>query len=442
MTDLGKQSWGVAPALGRLVALGLALRVLAADAVQWYAGRKGVVCVFPDTGYYWLLAGKIRRGEPYEVVDFGDLPRFALRTPGYPLFLAACQSAFGLRALPARLVQAALGALCVWLVARLVTRTLGEGPAPTPAGARGVRRWTPALVAAAIAAVDPYTVANSAFLLSEALFLPLMLAAQLGLAACWGSENSPGTAGLWWRALLTGAASGAAVMVRPSWSLYVPLVSICWVVLAGRASRGGALRAARGAVFLAVGAAAVMSPWWARNAAIYGRFVPTALWMGASLYDGLNPSADGDSDMRFLGSDRFWPLDEETQDAALRSEALAFARGNPGRVLTLAAVKAGRFWSPWPNAEAFRSAWLVAPALAVTLPVFALMALGAWGLRRDGRALVLLGLPLLYTFLLHLVFVSSMRYRVPVMVPALGFAGVGLWGVWGRWRDRLTNIKV
>jgi hypothetical protein len=39
---------------------------------------------------------------------------------------------------------------------------------------------------------------------------------------------------------------------------------------------------------------------------------------------------------------------------------------------------------------------------------------------------VLLGLPLLYTFLLHLVFVSSMRYRVPVAVPALGLAAIGL----------------
>ena len=94
--------------LAWLTAWGLWLRVAAADLVQWYAQRKGVLCVFPDTGYYWLLAGKLLRGEPYEVLDYGDLPHFALRTPGYPLFLAACRLVFGPWVLPVQLVQAAV----------------------------------------------------------------------------------------------------------------------------------------------------------------------------------------------------------------------------------------------------------------------------------------------------------------------------------------------
>ena len=56
-----------------------------------------------------------------------------------------------------------------------------------------------------------------------------------------------------------------------------------------------------------------MAPWWVRNARVYGRFVPTALWMGASLYDGLNPAATGASDMRFLDEPEIWPLDERTR---------------------------------------------------------------------------------------------------------------------------------
>ena len=67
--------------------------------VQWLAQRKGSLCVFPDTTIYWLLAGTIRDGAPYEVLEWGDPPHFALRTPGYPLFLALCRLLFGDRTL-------------------------------------------------------------------------------------------------------------------------------------------------------------------------------------------------------------------------------------------------------------------------------------------------------------------------------------------------------
>jgi 4-amino-4-deoxy-L-arabinose transferase-like glycosyltransferase len=422
--------------LAWLVAWGLWLRVAAADAVQWYTQRKGVLCVFPDTTIYWGLAEKLRRGEPYELTYFGALPHFAQRTPGYPLFLAACQAAFGPTVLPVRLVQSALGAGCVWLTFGLVRRAL-------PGRCRSSETaWPVPLIAAAVVALDPFVVANSALVLSEALFLPLMLLAQWCLAALWEPSGEGADAPLTARAAagfaaLAGTATGAAVLVRPSWALYAPLALGAWVVLSPKGARRRAL--GRAAV-VAVAAAAVMAPWWARNARVYGRFVPTALWMGASLYDGLNPRATGASDMSFLADPSVWPLDEEAQDAALRARALAFARAHPGRVAGLAAVKAARFWSPWPNAEGFRAPLLALASTALVLPQYALLALGAWDRRRDARALVLLGLPLAYTFLLHLVFVSSMRYRVPVAVPAMGLAALGLrrvleggWLVVGGW---------
>lgn len=405
--------------LGRLVAWGFWLRVAAADAVQWITQRKGVLCLFPDTTIYWELASKLRRGEPFELTFYGALPHFALRTPGYPLFLAACQVVFGPKVMPVRLVQAALGAWCVWLTAGLVRRAL---PARVEAPATV---WTIPLIAAALVALDPYIVANSALLLSEALFLPLIMLAQWAFSVVWepsGTSSMRRSSALGWSSL-AGAATGAAILVRPSWALYPPAVLVAWLWFTPRGSRRSTIGKA---LVVTLALSAVMAPWWARNASIYGRFVPTALWMGASLYDGLSPTADGASDMRFLADPDLWPLDEEAQDSALRARALSFARTHPLRTLELAALKAARFWSPWPNAEGFRSPFLALASVALVLPQYIFIALGVYRLRRDARALILLGLPLAYTFLLHLLFVSSMRYRIPVLAPALGLAAVGL----------------
>ncbi len=112
--------------------------------------------------------------------------------------------------------------------------------------------------------------------------------------------------------------------------------------------------------------------------------------------------------------------------------SLAFAREHPGRVAELAAIKAARFWSPWPNAETFRSTPVNIASALVTLPLFALILQGFWERRRDLRSLAILAGPLLYFALLHMAFVSSVRYRIAGLVPAFGLAAIGARCWWGR----------
>jgi 4-amino-4-deoxy-L-arabinose transferase-like glycosyltransferase len=451
-----------AGALGRLASLALvlelalALRVVAALAVEWYVHRKGTdpvpLCLFPDTRIYWELARALRAGGPYEIVDFGDIPHFALRTPGYPMMLAACQVIFGERTLAVRLVQAVLGTLCVYLVYGLARQLNGESPlassvnapgwAGEPRGDRSSvagpgRRWNNPLIAAALTAFNPYSVMLSALILSEAVFEPIMLASLLGLAVLWGrAPEAWGSRRGGWAAagvaalvaLGSGAAAGAAVLVRPSWALFIPVMLVAWVV-----ARRGDRRVLAGAGLCVLGVVLTMAPWWSRNWQVYGRFVPTALWFGASLYDGLNPKATGASNMdEFLADPAIWPLDEQDQDAELSRRAWDFAREQPLRVLWLAAVKFGRYWSPWPNAEGFRNPVMAVASSVVELPVFILMAVGLWVRRRDGRAWVLLAGPVLYFCAVHMVFASSMRYRIPGEVPALTLAAIGVSAVCGR----------
>ena len=399
-------------ALLALTAGALAVRIAAAVAVEGAARRRGTLCLFDDTNIYWQLASAMRGGGPYQVDQFGVIHR-ALRTPGYPAFLAACQAVFGADAtLATRIIQAILGAACVPMVYGLGRRVWPDD-----------RSRNAALIAAGLAAFEPYWAATAALLLSEAVFVPLMLAALWGQAALWPHRG--GTRSNYARpiAILTGAAADAAVLVKPSWALAVPAAMAAWIA-AERNTRSLGPRLAAG---LAIGVVIVMSPVvGAQRDASSARFVPTALWAGASLYDGLNPSADGSSEMTFLERPEFRTLGEVEQDRELSDRALRFARENPGRVMRLAIIKAGRFWSPWPNASEFRSSWINIASAAVTLPIFAMLSLGIWRCRRDGRALVILAGPLVYFFVLHLLFVSSIRYRIPAMVPAFGLVGMGI----------------
>jgi 4-amino-4-deoxy-L-arabinose transferase-like glycosyltransferase len=400
------------------------VRIAAADVVHWYAQRIGKPCLFGDTFIYWELSRTIREGTPFEVSQTG-VPHFALRTPGYPAFLAGCQLLFGQRYLPVRIVQAVLGTIGVFVVYRLTKRVL-------PQTNRGL--WSTATIAMLLAAFEPYGVGLGALILSEGPFVPLMLTSLWGTSVLWqqGSDEQIDKRSLY-IAIATGLTHGLAILVRPSWALFVPALLLLWI---GGVKAGARRDAVRHALTVALTVGLVMMPWWIRNTQIFGRFVPTALWVGASLYDGLSPTATGASDMRFLDRPEIVSLDEETQDAVLKKLSVDFILNNPLRAIKLAIIKAMRFWSPWPNADTLRSPIAGILSSLVTIPIFILTAIGLWDRRGDWRALVLLAGPLIYFMTLHMIFVSSIRYRIPGMIPALGLAAIGLQQVCFRIKHR------
>jgi 4-amino-4-deoxy-L-arabinose transferase-like glycosyltransferase len=402
-----------------ILAVALVLRL---GAGYWWQSRlpAGMKFGFGDSEGYWVLARTIARGEAYE---YGPLKYKVFRTPGYPLVLAPLFLAskeppvmWG-RALSALLATAAIG--CVAGLARLLfdERT--------------------ALVAAAIAAVYPEAISTGAFVLSEAPFVPLMLLNLIAWTRAWRATDTKQMVA--W-ALAGGVWAGLATLMRPSWLLFIPFAAAIGIALGP--NRYKHLRIA--AVMLA-GLCVAMSPWWIRNAFVAGRFVPTSLQVGASLYDGLSPTANGASEMSFV---RQFVAEQQTADAQprasktglfedrldrrMRDAALAWARQNFGRVLQLAGIKIWRMWSPLPNAAEFRSATLrLVLALSYT-PVLLLALVGVWKyLRRDWPYLLLV-LPAIYFTCLHMIFVSSIRYRQPAMLPLIVLAaaviagGIGL----------------
>jgi 4-amino-4-deoxy-L-arabinose transferase-like glycosyltransferase len=388
----------------------LTVRLVAA---YWWQARLGAEkrFAFGDSESYWRLGQSIARGESYE---YGTGMR-VFRTPGYPIALAGLFTALQNDDPPvlyARFLGAALGTLTVALIMWL---------------ARELFDPATAVIAGAMAAVYPGAISLSIFVLSEALFCPLMV---LQLVAWIIADRTKGRTSLCLSSA-AGVAGGLATLARPSWLLFAPLAMASSVI--NRDSRLHRLRI--GAVVL-LAMAATLTPWWVRNHSVTGRFVMTTLQVGASLYDGLNPAASGASDMGFVTqfvqeqtkadqqpSARREGTFEQRLDQRLRMAAIAWAEQNPDQVLRLAGVKFLRMWSPWPNAAEMQS---VLFRLAILLGYTPLLLLGFWGLAvrwRQGWPYRMLALPAAYFTALHVVFVSSIRYREPAMLVWIVLAG-------------------
>jgi hypothetical protein len=390
--------------------LALSLRIGAAEMIL---ARKRAL--LPDSELYWAYAESILKDGAYVAGEGG-----ARRTPGYPLFLAGV---WKLAALPitggfdlprqraALWAQSLLGAATAVLAGWLALRWEARG-------------WLPAnssLFATALVALDPLQIPLSGLLLTESPFAFLLV---LVVALAGGMEGKVGLG----RGVLAGSVAGAAVLVRPSILLLFPFAWAGWRIW-GPGGKGiaGALG----------GFLATLAPWWIRNFLVYGLFVPTTLNVGESLYDGWNPNAAGGSDMAFI--DRFKaekPVNppgtaaerEIAEDRHWREAAVLWAKANPKRVLELAWIKVGRYWSPWPNAGEFRAPGVLAACGAFALAAYGGLTVGVFLLARKRAWIPLATLagPLVYFCLLHAAFVSSVRYRAAAAPLAHVIAGAGL----------------
>lgn len=406
----------------------LAVRLLAAS---WWESRLpvGKKFFFGDSESYWDLASDIAQGREYA---YGDSRMF--RTPGYPIVLAPLFWVAGddPSVFLARVWIGLWGTAAVAGVIGLGWQLFGR---------------TAGLVAGAMAAVYPEAIGASVFILSEAAFCPLMLG-QLILAISTSRAVTPKSR--WLLALAAGLVGGCAALVRPSWLLFTPFLLVTTCLVFSDRKKMLLLNSLQIA-----GLCLAMLPWWVRNYAVSGHFVVTSTEVGMSLLDGWNPEADGSSNWNVpavfvhqlsrssmnmppmkAGLD-FSKIPPETiltfpteveLDHSTRNEALAWASENPRRVLELGVIKFTRMWNIWPNENEFRS-WPMRIVVAATyVPLLVLVFLG---LRRWGRQWTcwLLLAPAVYFTLLHMIFVSSIRYRLPPLLPLMAIAAAVI-AVW------------
>lgn len=225
-----------------------------------------------ETDYDALSVNLLRFGR-FAVFTEGHLAQ-GTRPPGYPLLLAVLYGALGHRLLAARLANAALGVLAVWLSWRLVGRLT--------AGAR----WSAAaaLAAAGVHALSGLPVLSEVRLTGEELGIVAVLALALALE---GLRRG----GTWKRTLAAGVLAAVLIHVRP---VFLPLVPV--VAGAGYLclrSKESSRAAARWAVVLALVTVLGCVPWLVRSRVVLGRVVPVSsvsgwhLLAGARSLDGL-----------------------------------------------------------------------------------------------------------------------------------------------------------
>jgi len=233
-----------------------------------------------DADGYWKLAQSLVHGEDYSIYT---PPRRVLRMPGFLYFWRApCQSSEN-RIFTFGWFLALLGVVACFVVYLLGKELVNESIG---------------LIAAALVAVSPVMAGFSVLIFKRNTIRSHVCWFHYGYLSNYRKSNLEERInfrevyGQCW----SGISLAAAFYVRPSWLLILPLVIVIFVVSA----KGHRTAAMQRALLLTVGFAVMLAPWVYRNYQVTRHFVPTTLWAGPSLYDGLNPRATGDSDMTFL----------------------------------------------------------------------------------------------------------------------------------------------
>jgi 4-amino-4-deoxy-L-arabinose transferase-like glycosyltransferase len=275
-----------------------------------------------------------------------------------------------------RLFEALLGAAVVLLVYMIAARL-----------------WRPrmALVAAGLAAVSPPLVmVGSSSLLSESLFIPLVLAAAL--AALHFREDPR----MRWAAA-AGVLIGAAALTRANGVfLVIPVGLLVWVKRPRFSPRGLSPPLAMLAATIVV-----LVPWTIRNAQAFHRFVPLDTGTGYTL-DGTFNATVQTKEHRFPAMwvmpqahvQQLYAADPHSNEASvsahLTSEALGYIGAHPGSVLKTLYWNTVRMLDLTPSVERFFAPYEVYPIWLAMLSVYSFWALIplciAGAFFRDARA--------------------------------------------------------
>ncbi|OGR82358.1 MAG: hypothetical protein A3J74_02770 [Elusimicrobia bacterium RIFCSPHIGHO2_02_FULL_57_9] len=310
-----------------------------------------------------------------------------------------------------RLGQALVGAWIVWCIGRMTKELTGNEKAGR--------------LALAISAVYPFFIYYSGMLMSETIYIAALVPGLWWLCASLSESRR-----ICWQAPAAGFALGLAALSRAE---AAPSAIIIWLACAAAcAKKRWPWRAwALAVLFWAI----PLSIWAARNKATAGIFKldthgGMTMLHGTVLFE--QNEQDTSLAMKTLKQMPFYQqaqgLPNEQRDNIYLREALNFMFHNPGLTLAQWTRKFVNFWRLYPRIDkqyhetihSHPGAGLNRAALVIiSLFVEPFLILGGfwglWLLRSRWSELFPLLLFLAGTMMIHVVSVSQMRYRLPVM---------------------------
>lgn len=249
-----------------IVGVGAVLRVLWALKAQHPVELR-------DPVLYLILADHVAAGDGYRYGFEADQGVTAYYPPGYPLALGAVL--WVVRLLPGDVTAFDVA---VWFNVALSVATIGL----VFVLGRRLADVKVGLVAAAIWALWPNLVLHSAVVLTETLFLFLLVLLLIVLLGDPASARLPGRA----RLITVGVLFGLTLLVRPVSAVIAPVFLVLWW-------GAGAKAALWRLTLVGVATLAVLVPWSIRSTLAMDEPVAMSLNFGDNLCLGHNPGATG-----------------------------------------------------------------------------------------------------------------------------------------------------
>ncbi len=371
-----------------------------------------------DSGSWNHLALAIMQGEPYDSVYRGPL---------YPLFLAGLYSLFGCDVIVVRIAQSVLGALTCLIVYHIGRKVFHPGVG---------------VLSAILVCFYPYFIHMTGDIMSETLFTFLICLSILMLLLYQEKPSFKYSA-------LTGICVGLTLLCKGTFLPFF-LLSLLWLLAVPGLKPKLKIRMV-GQLLLFV--SLTLSPWMIRNYRHYNKIVVLGL-SGGALWIANNPQAMKIETLPEINNDKLdisftWFDPERYQtilkmppleaDRTFRKEAKNYIFSNPGEFAHLVFKRFLHYWRLYPIVATRRNKIIAMLTSGWILPLGWLGIIISFGNYRR-KTILLISLLASFT-LVHVVFLATIRYRVPIDPIVIIFCSFAVLKLWSHAKVKFASLR-